>query len=521
MSSFVQTASHSSMKQACLFFFSFLWISTLRGQSVYFIAIEADNNQPFSVIVGKKNFSSDSRGHLIIPNLVDSTYELAVNFPQGKFGEQKYQVPIRQKDKGFQLKPLGGGQWGLYDWQSLEMINPQPAPGIDPELEKGKRTDDFARLMAGVVNDSAVLYPTAVAPVAKKSPVKPIPEKKDTVAKVVAAPAPPPPVVTMEQKPVKEARSDSAAAPVLTKTEEKKPDPAPPVVIVTKEEKQKDTLVKTAPVIAKADTVAVSPKKVKPEPVKKPAPVVAQRAGIRKLFDNTGKEWRDQIYRDSTGSGTDTVMVKIPLMGNEEKLVGRERENEKEKERETEKQNEATKAIAKEKETANEKENEKETEKENEKVKGTENEIVNEAKGQDSLKLNEVVKDTVAKPAVVVEKPAAVVADTAVRKGVQMINSDCRNFASDNDLDKLRVKMLAETDVEKRIEAARKVFRTRCFSTRQIRALTELFFTDESRYKFFDAAYPYVTDTEPFKALLDQLTDPYYISRFKAMVRMQ
>ncbi len=110
--------------------------------------------------------------------------------------------------------------------------------------------------------------------------------------------------------------------------------------------------------------------------------------------------------------------------------------------------------------------------------------------------------------------------DTVVKKQVVMINSDCRNLATDADLDKLRVKLLAETSVDNRIEAARKVFKSKCFTTRQIRALTELFYTDESRYRFFDAAYPHVTDTEAFKGLVELLSDPYYTGRFRAMVRL-
>ena len=101
-----------------------------------------------------------------------------------------------------------------------------------------------------------------------------------------------------------------------------------------------------------------------------------------------------------------------------------------------------------------------------------------------------------------------------------MVNSDCRATATDNDLDKLRVKMLAETGVEERISIARKAFRAKCYYTRQIKALSELFFTDESRYQFLDAAYPFIVDTDNFKSMVSLLTDTYYINRFKAMVRM-
>ena len=101
----------------------------------------------------------------------------------------------------------------------------------------------------------------------------------------------------------------------------------------------------------------------------------------------------------------------------------------------------------------------------------------------------------------------------------QVGNNGCLKTASEADLDKLRIRMLQETTPDGRLEVARKAFRAQCYSTKQIRGLTELFFSDENRYLFFDAAYPSTIDKEPFKALVFFLTDDYYINRFKAMVR--
>jgi len=111
--------------------------------------------------------------------------------------------------------------------------------------------------------------------------------------------------------------------------------------------------------------------------------------------------------------------------------------------------------------------------------------------------------------------------DTVVQqKKVVLVNSDCKAIAWDNDVDKLRLKMLGEKDVDNKISIARKVFKTKCFSAAQIKALTELFLTDQDKYKFLDAAYPFALDTENFKQLSYLLTDEYYIKRFRTMVRM-
>jgi hypothetical protein len=109
----------------------------------------------------------------------------------------------------------------------------------------------------------------------------------------------------------------------------------------------------------------------------------------------------------------------------------------------------------------------------------------------------------------------------AQTKKLVLLNSDCKALAWDNDVDKIRLKMLAEKDVDNKINIARKVFKTKCFSAAQVKGLTELFTNDQDKYKFLDAAYPFVFDTENFKQLSYLLTDEYYIKRFRTMVRLE
>jgi hypothetical protein len=99
-----------------------------------------------------------------------------------------------------------------------------------------------------------------------------------------------------------------------------------------------------------------------------------------------------------------------------------------------------------------------------------------------------------------------------------MINSDCKNFATDENFLKIRKKMVAENNDEDMIRAARKIFKTKCFTTEQIKNLSALFLKDEGKYMFFDAAYPFVSDSEMYSTLENQLSDNYYITRFRAMI---
>jgi hypothetical protein len=98
------------------------------------------------------------------------------------------------------------------------------------------------------------------------------------------------------------------------------------------------------------------------------------------------------------------------------------------------------------------------------------------------------------------------------------VNSDCKDFATNSDFLKLRKRMAAESGADNMIQAAKRVFRSKCFSTEQIRNLSFLFLTDEGKYMFLDAAYPFASDSDQYATLVSQLTDEYYITRFNAMI---
>ncbi len=66
---------------------------------------------------------------------------------------------------------------------------------------------------------------------------------------------------------------------------------------------------------------------------------------------------------------------------------------------------------------------------------------------------------------------------------------------------------------------AKNYFKTKCFTTGQIKNLGSMFLNDEGKYKFFDLAYTYVTDMDKYSVLQNELKEEYYINRFKAMLR--
>lgn len=94
----------------------------------------------------------------------------------------------------------------------------------------------------------------------------------------------------------------------------------------------------------------------------------------------------------------------------------------------------------------------------------------------------------------------------------------CAALATDDDFFKLRRDMTAKNNDDEMISQAKRYFKAKCYRTEQIRYLTALFLTEESKYQFFDAAYMHVSDQEKFKSLEGELKDNYYINRFKALI---
>lgn len=494
------------MKNVLLLFTGIILAGLVRAQQSRFITIDAEAMQPFSVVLGKKNFSSSGAGHLVLANLSDSVLLIQVNFPQQKFKEHQFRIESGSRDRGFQLKKTGTLSWALYDWQTMELIQPvvEKANTLDIPPGTSLRTDGFARMMAAVVNDSAILVNTVSRnAIARKSatsssvmvsetkapPTPPLRTDSAAVAKN-STPVPVPSVLIAKEDPkpeknVTDSMQSVAAKPVIAeRTPPQKSDSIVPpavnsVVDGAGTDKRPDSVMvvskKLSDSVIVVEVKTVSPT-VQPEPQKSVPgkPEVLQSVSvIRKMFDNTGKEWRDIRYRDSSATGVDTISIKILL------------ETESVQKHTVEAEPEKSHLVTMEKTVA-----------------------------MDSIiaapAVKEPEKTVLPKTDSVQTEPAKLV----------MVNSDCRATATDNDLDKLRVKMLAETGVEERISIARKAFRAKCYYTRQIKALSELFFTDESRYQFLDAAYPFIVDTDNFKSMVSLLTDTYYINRFKAMVRM-
>jgi hypothetical protein len=262
------------MKRFICYIISFLCCSHLFAQKDQYIFIQQGSGQPFYVRMGEKSFSSSSGGHIILSDLQDAVYNLYIGFPKNAAPEQLFSVTLNRKDRGFELKNVNG-EWQLFDLQSLEFIraaSDRSSAGTPGE----KKSDSYSQLMAGVVNDSAVLYTI----VAKKE--VPVPEVKGTKGVVV--------------------KKEPAVISNTRETKKKATVPPAAKELAVKEVPANDSARVNDPMITK-DTPAINTA-VKEQ-------VTAPKDIFRYGSENT-EEGKLIIYIDRTSPVSDTIRIVIP-----------------------------------------------------------------------------------------------------------------------------------------------------------------------------------------------------------------
>lgn len=95
----------------------------------------------------------------------------------------------------------------------------------------------------------------------------------------------------------------------------------------------------------------------------------------------------------------------------------------------------------------------------------------------------------------------------------------CKNNAGEKDFLAVRRKMVAKTNDEAMIEEAEKVFKTKCFTTTQVKNLGNMFLSNAGKYNFFAMAKNYVSDINNFPGLASELKDNFYIGQFNKLIQ--
>ncbi len=435
------------------------------AQQEYFIFLQSDRQQPFYVRVGEKIYSSSAAGHLVVSGLRDSTYSLYIGFPKNQYPEMEFVIPVSKKDQGFQLKDMGDKGWNLFNFLTLQLLKPKStAPkstAYSPDVKK--KTDNYSRLMAGVVNDTAVLYATFASSVSAEPVVKQtisIPDKEEKRAE---------PDTTVS--------GDKPATPLVAKNDTKRDSTTVANSQASTDANQKkdqvSELVVATPALPVRDTV-----------------LVKTETTTSKALDSTvNTKETVSVFRDSANR-QNPVFAVVPAGQGISKI-------------EEEKTNEGVQLTFVVKESG---------------IADTVSVFINYTPPAAGTITPVQSKPVTAETKKQETNPSKTDSVSAAGKLV-MINSDCRNFASDRDVDKLRIKILSEKkDIEK-LDVVKKEYRTKCYTSRQVKALSELFYQDPLRFEFLSASFPFVSDSENFRQLVTLLRDPVYIEKFEGLFK--
>jgi hypothetical protein len=455
------------MKKITLFLFVLQLFSVVKAQKVYFIYIQSENQQSFYARMGEKVFNSTASGYLILSKLTDSTYSMNIGIQGSQSPEQFFSITVNKKDQGFLLKNFGEKGWGLFNLQSLAVILPASNDRVSIVKTEKRESNAFTDLLAKAADDSTVKEKPVVIKTEVKKMEDPIEvqakkeelkrETLDTLGNIMNAEVKKPELPVEKKEELHEEIKDTVKLKVdeIKKTE---------VLVEQKEDIKVD--MKPVQQVKTEEKKANQPdqnseKKTEEHSMTEPY----QKSSVIKHSESSTTEGFGLIFLDVyPGGTTDTIRILFP--------------GEKQKPAATELNKEEKKFL----------------------------DIISQDTAHGKINVGQIEKiaDTNSKS----EPPGKILQK----------NNHCLQTADYDDFYKLRKKMAAVINDENMINEAKKIFKSKCFMTEQIRNLSTLFLTDEGKYKFFDMAYSYVSDSGNFYSLQSELKDEYYLNRFKSML---
>jgi hypothetical protein len=209
-------------------------------------------------------------------------------------------------------------------------------------------------------------------------------------------------------------------------------------------------------------------------------------SGVIKAEENVGEKGTDLTFVDFNGEHSDTIKAFIPAAGGKKSSA---------KATDTDTLNINAKA---------------------DQVDSTKGKVNNPFFEQNSTADSANTETATSKPKSMVDENQPT---TTAPANNALVNSTCSNMISDGDLNKLRKKIITQTDQDAILQTVKKSLKNKCITTAQVKDLGNLFLNDENRYGFYDVVYPFVYDYGNYASLQNTLIAPYYKSRFKALLR--
>jgi hypothetical protein len=438
-----------------------LFSFSLKAQQVHFVYLQTDNGQPFYVKLENKVVSSSAEGYLILPGLSDGVYKVAVGFPKKEHPEENFTFNIENNNEGFLIKNFEDKGLQLFNLETLALINGTVDSSNTIATTVKKDADPFSKMLANVVKDSSILQNHQVE---VPQPVTPhVDSQIATNNSVLPAPASNLDtfaVVNMDSPISKLSSSLDTNGLQMVYADKNKEKTDTVGVFIPSPSEQID--------VSGNDSISGN-KNASISSVTDSVKFTITPTVVKQEKDPAGFVFRKDSIAVNKGSNTSPEQVFV--IGPSKKKGAEIKEPE-----------------------------QKETQKDTDQIADAGISDTNQQK-----------KNKEAAASQIILLPKVVTSST--------VNSDCKAFAGTEDFLRLRKKMAAESNAEDMIKVARKYFKAKCFSTDQIKDLSYLFLTDEGRYKFFDAAYAHTSDSDQYHLLGSQLTDEYYLNRFRAMIR--
>ena len=287
MSKFGGSITYAFMKRIYLSLIVLVCANMVKAQQDFYIFIQEPSHQPFYVRMGEESHSSSAEGHIILSKLKDSVYNLYIGFPRSR-SELLFTIEMKKKDHGYELRNVDGRR-KLFDLQLLQVVEPVTSTQVNDQTIR--KTDDYSELMAGVVDDSAVLYTSPADTLTSDTALAKVQKDSSAVAVVDSS----------------KMKKEAAVVVAVDKTKAKKVKKAKPETPAADSAVVENESVTTNTALSKKDTANVDTTTV----VQADSSVRDKRDIIRLSTENI-VEGKLMIYVDRTGPVNDTIRIIIP-----------------------------------------------------------------------------------------------------------------------------------------------------------------------------------------------------------------
>jgi hypothetical protein len=368
--------------------------------------------------------------------------------------ESKFMVPLEAKDKGFLIKNFDFGL-GLFDLQRLTVIR-ELKDDSPQNISYIRRNDVFSSLLSKAAKDTSLLYAIVRVKEEDVAMQKVQPKAIDTVEKNEESVLPKDTVGSNSPQ-TSIALAEQRQDTIETPQSNSDTKAIENIVNKNREENAITSAERVEPIDS---TTNVEPDTVSNGANISSIPLAAEeivfkKSIVTKYSESSTSEGFGLVYYDIYDGGRDTIRLLIP----------------------------------------------------NPPIIFKTSEQDSSLEQKNFIRVEELRKDTVQQTPIVV-----------AAKNITPVSSQCKAVASTNDFFKLRKNMASENTDEGMIAEAKKYFKSKCFTTEQVKNLSALFLTSAGKYQFFDAAYLHVSDQKNFSSLESEIKDDYYLKRFKALI---